>query len=1056
MNGIIAWMARNGVAANLLMMLLVITGLFSIASVTVKVFPETTLDVVSIRVAYPGASPVEIEESIIRRIEEKIESVEEIQEIRATASEGLATLNVELVRGADTQKRLDEIKSQVDQITTFPVDAEQPQISQASNQQRALQLIVTGNTSERQLKELAYRIRDELTFMPQISIVEISGARDYEISIEASNDSLRNFGITLNDLSTSIRRESLELPGGSLETSSEELVLRTLGRNYERRDFENIVVTSTASGSRVLLSDIATVRDGFAETDLVSLYNGVTSVAINVMRVGNEQVLDIEKAILDYLDTLRPTLPEGINVSIARNDAQIIRDRLSILFENALMGLVLVVITLALFLELKIAFWTSMGILITFTGVFTIMVLTDTSLNVLSSIGFLLAIGLVVDDAIVVGENIFTRMEAGMSPMQAAIRGAQRIAIPVIFAISTTVAAFAALLSLPGTLGALLGDIPKVVIAILFLSLVEALLILPYHLSATKGLMFSNPFTRPIEFLQHRISAGFDRLINGPLHRSLVFATTHPWVVICSGISLLMLTAGILGGGYVKFNFFPTIEGEYVTASVELPTGATLERTELVVRRLEAAALEVGREMQGLLDGDESVVQSITLLIGTQDSGQANPLGSGGGLAQANVATVAVELIPPEQRSFPTGLFETNWRNRVGPMPETRKLTFSSQQVAFGDPIRVELTAGSDATLDRVIPAVEEQLRSINGVFDVRNERDTGKREITFRLKPEARSFGLTLESMALQIRAAFFGDEALRVQRGREDVRVYVRLPKEERSSLSDLENYRIRTPGGFVPLREVAEIREGVSPSSIQRRDGRRIIAVTGNIDLQSLTSNEVNAFITDTIMPPLQAQFPDLTYDFGGEQREQARTAPAIASNFLFALIAIYALLAIAFKSYVQPLIVMTAIPFGVVGAIMGHLLMGMNLSLLSIFGIIGLSGVVINGALVMIDFINEERHNGMEGVDAIIQGAKNRVRPIFLTSLTTFLGVGPLIFETSVQAQFLIPVALSLGFGVLFGTVIQIFLVPALMSLYGAPKMERELDSAGQVIEELQGT
>jgi multidrug efflux pump subunit AcrB len=442
------------------------------------------------------------------------------------------------------------------------------------------------------------------------------------------------------------------------------------------------------------------------------------------------------------------------------------------------------------------------------------------------------------------------------------------------------------------------------------------------------------------------------------------------------------------------------------------------------------------------------------LLIGTQDSGQSSPLGNGGGLQQANVATVSVELIPPELRDFPSGLFESRWRERVGPLAEVRKLTYSSQQVAFGDPIRVELTAGSDATLDLVIPEVEAQLRAIDGVFDVRNERDTGKREFTFTLKPEARSYGLTLESLALQVRAAFFGDEALRVQRGREDVRVYVRLPKAQRSAMTDLEQYRIRTPGGgFVPLREVAEINEGVSPSSIQRRDGRRIIAVTGNIDLQSLTSNQVNAFITGNIMPPLQARFPDLTYDFGGEQREQARTAPAIAKNFLFALIAIYALLAIAFKSYVQPLIVMTAIPFGIVGAIMGHLLMGINLSLLSIFGIIGLSGVVINGALVMIDFINEERHNGMEGVEAIITGAKARFRPIFLTALTTFLGVGPLIFETSVQAQFLIPVALSLGFGVLFGTVIQILLVPALVSLQGAPKMERELDSAGQVKDEL---
>lgn len=1051
MNGVISWMARNGVASNLLMAFMLVTGVIGIFTVTIKTFPETVLDRISISVPYPGASPNEVEESIIRRIEEKIKSVEEIQEITATASEGMGTVNVELVRGADTQKRLDEIKSQVDQITTFPVDAEQPQVSQVTNQQRAIQVIITGNTTERELKELANRIKDDLTFKPEISIVNISGTRDYEISIETDNDTLRSYGLSLTDISRAVRQESLELPGGGLETPNEELVLRTLGRNYDNQDFGEIVIRTSDNGSRVLLRDIATVNDAFTDSDLKNIYNGKSAISLDIMRVGNEQALDIDRAVRDYVSNeLQPKLPEGVEAIVARSDAEIISDRLGILLENGLMGLALVIIALALFLDLRVAFWTSLGIFISFIGVFAIMVKTGTSINVLSSIGFLLAIGIVVDDAIVVGENIFARRESGVPPLRAAIEGAQRISVPVIFAVATTIATFGALLDLPGALGSLLGDIPRVVIAVLFLSVAEALLILPYHLSHTSD-GWDNVVTRPIVHLQKRISAALDRFIEGPLDRALHFVTRHPWVTICAATSLLMVSIGILGGGYVKFNFFPQIEGEYATASLELPTGATVERTEAIVRRIETAAIEVGRELADELNGGEPVVESINLLIGTQDSGQPNPLGGGGGLSSANIATVAVEVIPPQFRDFAAGEFINRWRNRVGSVPEARKLTFSADQVAFGDPIRVELTMANDNALPAVIAEVEDQLRAIDGVFDVRNDRDTGKREIAFSLKPEARAYGLSLESLAFQVRAAFFGDEALRVQRGKEDVRVYVRLQESERDSLADLSEYRIATPGGFVPLRQVAELTEGLSPSAIQRRDGRRIIAVTGNIDTTMLTSNQVNGLINSQIMPPLMARYPDLTYDFGGEQREQARTAPAMGKNFLFSLIAIYAMLAIAFRSYfIQPLVVMVVIPFGIFGAIMGHLLMGINLSLLSVFGIIGLSGVVVNGALVMIDFINEERRNGITGNVAIINGAKNRFRPIFLTSLTTFLGVGPLIFETSVQAQFLIPVALSVGFGVLFGTVIQMLLVPALLALHGAPAMAPEMDHSGQIL------
>jgi len=1054
MNGMISWMARNGVAANLLMVFMLVAGITSFFQITVMLFPEQDENVITISVMYPGASPAEVEESIIRRIEENVESVEEILDITSVAAENMGTVTVELVQGADTMRRLDEITSEVDQITTFPVDAEEPQINLRSNSQRALQLVVGGNTTERELKELANRIKDELTFIEGISIVEISGARDYEISIEASNDALRSQGLTLTDISNAVRQESLELPGGEIETRSEEFVLRTLGRNYDEQDFGEIVLRTGENGARIVLGDVATISDGFTDTDLINLYNGIPAVMINVMRVGDEQILEIADTVERYLvDELQPTLPDGVFAVIGRNEASVIKDRLSILAENGLMGLVLVILTLTIFLEFRVAAWTSLGIFISFVGVFAIMRIFDISINVLSSIGFLLAIGIVVDDAIVVGENIFARQEQGIPPLTAAIQGAQRISIPVIFAVATTIAAFSSLLTLPGTLGGLLGNIPAVVIGVLFLSVAEALFVLPFHLSHQSTVQKTkNKMTEFFEDIHRRINHWFKWFINGPLESSLEFVTHHPWVAITSSISLLFITAGILGGGYVKFTFFPEIEGDNVIASIELPSGATAERTEAVVRRLEEAAVNISFEFDPLVENGDPAIKSLNVLVGAQDSGQPNPLGGGGGAETPNVATIVLEMTPPENRNFSSKEFEDRWREAVGLVPEARKLTYSSQQMSFGDPVRVELTASSDETLDAVVAEVEAALRQLTGVFDVKNDRDTGKREIAFTLKPEARTYGLTLQSLAFQVRAAFFGDESLRVQRGREDVRVYIRLPSEERNSIDDLKAYRIRTPEGFVPLGEVADLNEGTSPTSINRRNGRRIIAVTANVDSAVITSNEVNGYITSTLMPSIQQRYPDLTHDFGGEQREQERTGPAILMNFFYALVAIYAMLAIAFKSYTQPLVVMSVIPFGVFGAIMGHLIMGMNMSLLSIFGIIGLSGVIINGALVMIDFINEEVRNGMEYHEAIVEGAKNRFRPIFLTSLTTFLGVAPLVFETSVQAQFLIPVALSVGFGVLFGTAILLGLVPAIMSLLSPPKLVPELDHCEQPVGE----
>jgi len=1037
MNGLIEWMARNGVSANLLMALMVFAGVASILTITIKVFPEFNLDRIEVKVEYQGATPLEIEQSIVRRIEEQLEGVEGIQDLTSIAAENAGTVFIELARGVNMAQKLDEIKAEVDRITTFPDGAEKPMVKELTNRQRVIEIIVTGVVPERTLKELAYRIKDDLTVKENISFIQVRGARDYEVSVEASNDALRAYGLSLLELANIVRRESLDLPGGEIEALQEEVVLRTLGRNYDRLDFEDIVVLSGKNGGQVHLRDLATVNDGFRDEDLLLSFNGKPAVFVEVFRIADEQVLDVESTTKTYLrDELGPTLPDGVEAIIWRNDADDLKDRLGLMLRNAGIGLTLVVIFLSLFLDLRLAFWTSVGIVVAFIGTFAVMTIIDVSLNQITMFGFILAIGIVVDDAIVTGENIFATNQKGLPPLDASITGAQRISGPVIFAVATTIAAFIPLLTAPGLLGKMLGNIPIIVISVLTLSLVEALLIMPRHLSyvdARHG-FGHGPIFDAIQGIQAAATNTMKLFTDGPLDRALRFATSHPWVLLSGGIGLIIVTVGLVVGGYVKVLFFPTVEGKYVTASFELKPGAPFDNTADVANHLGWVGRQVGTELQSRLGEDsEPLVQSVYTIVGAQDL-RGPPIGSPTQVPQANKGSVVLELLDPELRPFGAAVFEDRWRRAVGSLPQVRRLFFSSDFISFGAPVSVEVSAATDEELTLIVMEIEKNLSKIAGVYDVRNDRAEGKREIEIRLKPQARTYGVTLESLALQVRAAFFGIESLRVQRGREDVRVYVRLPEEERSSLSGLNDYRIRTgSGNFIPIGEVADLSEGMSPSSVQRRHGRRIVTITAAVDSAVITGQEVNNLLNNQILPMLKREVPSMLFDFGGEQREQNRAAPALARNFLLALFAIYAILAIAFRSYAQPLIIMISIPFGMIGAVFGHLIMGFDITLPSLFGIIGLSGVIVNGALVMLNFINEERMSGASPRNAIIKGAKGRFRPIFLTASTTFLGVLPLILEQSMQAQFIIPVAISIGFGVLFGTAILMLVVPALAQI-----------------------
>ena len=1036
-SGPIAFMARNGVAANLLLLAMLVAGYFSYTSIVQEVFPESSLDTVAVSVTYPGATPEEIEESIVQKIEEAVEAIEGVKEITATASEGRGSVNVELDLGTDIARALDEVKSEVDQIQTFPDEAEEPDIRELTTRQVVLRIALFGDVSERTLKETAYQLEDAAAALPEISYVTTSAVRDYEIYADVPQSRLRALDLSLPQVAQIVGQSSLDTPAGAIETGSEEVRVRTVGQNYDQQDFENILVLTTPDGASLTLGDIADVQDGFEDADLITRFNDQPVAFVDIYRTSDERVLDVAEASKTLIEE-DFDLPAGVEYAIWEDSSELLQDRLDLLLRNAAFGLILVLGALTLFLDLRLAAWTAVGIGATFVGAIFILDWAGSSINMFSLFGFILALGLVVDDAVVVGENIYAERERGRTGIGAAIAGAQRVKVPVFFAVATTITAFLPLLAVGGVIGKILADIPLVVIAVLGLSLVEALYVLPHHLSTLPDPDHEagNRVTRFFARVQAWVDARFKSFVDGPLDRALKFTVQMPYLILAGGVALLILFVAMLPAGIIKFSFFPEIEGDIVSATLEMPSGTTVERTAEVTQRIEAAADRALARFDDEPPGEDApdngvgpyFLEAVYTTIGLAQTGG----GPGGpqSTIRPNLANVQVSLVPSAQREVSAVQIEEAWREELGEVPEARSLTISSSLLGLGEPVNVQLSHPDEAVLDLAADRLMNELSSIAGVFDIESDQDAGQQEIELRLKPSARSLGVTLQDVAGQVRAAFFGAEAVRVQRGREDVRVYIRLPEDERDSIADIERYRVRVPGGEVALSSLADVSFGEAPSVIRREGGRRITTITADVDSDTITGQEVAALLQDEIMPQLTADYPSLQYDFGGEQEEQEESFGDLGSAFMLALVAIYALLAVPFRSYVQPLIIMAAIPFGMIGALIGHLLLGIPLGILSMFGIIALSGVIINGALVLIDFLNENLAAGMEPGEAVIDAAKSRFRPIMLTAITTFLGVAPITFETSLQAQFLIPMSASLGFGVLFGTALLILLIPAL--------------------------
>ncbi|MEL6517614.1 MAG: efflux RND transporter permease subunit [Pseudomonadota bacterium] len=1020
----------NRVLPNLLMVLILAAGVVSLNTLTVKVFPEISTGTISVSVALPGSSPGEVRDSIVEPIENALEGLPGIREVTATARSDMGTVLAELTRGARIDAVLRDIEAEVEAITIFPDAAEAPQIIEVEPDERAAQLLLTGPVGVDALKSLAERVRRDLLAMDTISQVNIVGAPGDQIVIEVSQDTLKRVRLSLPQFADAVAAQSIDLAAGELENAADRIRINTEGQRETAEDFRQTVMFASEAGATVALGDLAMVTDGFSQNNLISLYGNQPALFLNINRVGDQQILGIVDAVQGYLDdTLRPDLPDGVQAIVWRNEASALQGRIDLLVKNGAIGITLILIVLALFLDVRIAAWVAAGVVVSFVGTFALMSFFGITINQLSLFGFILALGIVVDDAIVVGEAVYSEQKRQEDPAKAAQTAAARMAAPVFFSVTTTIAAFVPLLFLPGASGSFIFPVAAIVIMVLTLSLIESFFVLPQHLSHI------HPGKAPRAWSPRRLTDPARRLVGGNVDRfadtglrdAIKFSVRHPMIIIATAIAVLVGSLGLLMGGHVKFVFFPSIEGNFVTAEIELAESVseqvTLERAQVLRDAIPGVAEQLGDE-HGIDEG--TLIQGVTTTIGFA----AGTDGQGA----ANVARVTLKLVDAAERPFGASAVQAAWRAAVGPVPGARSVEFSSSLVGIGSAIVLEVSADSEDARDRAVERLRRALEDREGVIGIRDSRFTAAREIDVALRPDAQVYGISTVDLARQVRAAFFGAQVTTLQREREEVDVRVRLPEDERNSVADLQRLPIRVGDAFVPLAAVATLTFDQSPSVIDRVGGRTIATLTADVDTAVTTGGQETGWIMETVVPDLKQDIAGLRVGVGGEQQEQGRTTPALARNFTLAMIVVYAILALAFQSFTRPILVLGIVPFGIVGALLGHYALNLNLTLLSVFGIIGLSGILINGGLLINDFVLEKERDGADPFDAIVDSTVARFRPILLTTLTTFLGIFPLILETSVQARFLIPTAVSLAFGVLVGVFILIFLMPAYCALY----------------------
>ena len=1015
LRGIIAWFAYNPVAANLLMLLIIVAGVYAGLNIQRAVMPNFDIDLIQITMVYPGAAPEEVEQGIVLKIEEALSDLDGIQHLESEARESFAFIFIEPEDTDATEELFNEVKTRIDAIPHFPEGAEKPIVGRIEPPLQALILQVTGDLDERSMKELAEQVKLDLIAHPDISSVDIWGARDYEIAIEISEHQLRQYHLTLQQVASIVAASSIDLPGGAVRTENGDIMLRTQGQAYRQADFEDIVLKTFPDGTRLTLGEVAEIEDGFTDSIGFTLFDGKFSIGLPILARGEQDIIKAAHAAKTYVEEKNQLLPDGVELVIWADVSFYVEDRLVMMLKNLSLGALVVFLILALFLEIKLAFWVMVGIPICFLGSLAVFAspLIDGTLNIVSLFGFILVLGIVVDDAIIVGESAATEREARGRSVDSIIRGTHRVAIPASFGVLTTIMAFAPQLFLEGVFASFGAALGWVVVLCLVFSLIESKWILPAHLAHSKPSRAR--WLIALDRVRQRANQGL-RYVVERRHLPLVERCIgRRYLTVGVFASILILTVGLIAGGQVRVILTPSIEGEFIAVDVSMAEGTPQRRTLEVVADLKRAIEEVEREYQQQQGHTERILAHT--YARSDDPIKGN---------------LQVELTRPEQRSIGTMEVVRRWRNKVGSVDGAESISFNATDgPSFGPDLSFDLKHSDWQTLEAASLELEEKLRNYDGIYDIRNSASDAADEFHIDILPQAEALGITRLDLGRQVRHAFYGAEAQRIQRGIHEIKVMVRYPEADRRDTASLSNMFIRTArGDEVPFDSVATLQMKPGLSKITHINFQRAVEIEAEAETERVQPGRVTSEVMEEFLPELAQKYPGLSYTRSGMSDEEEKAVSSMTRGLIISLFGIYALLAIPTRSYFQPLIIMGVIPFGAIGAVLGHMITGYTISVMSLMGLVALSGVVVNDSLILIHYVNRRVREGAHHHQAVVEASSRRFRAILLTSLTTFFALVPILTESSTQAQVVIPMAVSLAFGIVFATTITLLLVPSL--------------------------
>ena len=1030
--GIIAWFAANHVAANLLMIMIIVGGLVTVGTIRKETNPNLELNMIQVRVPYLGAAPQEVEEGVILKIEDAIQDLVGIKKIRSNAVEGSGNVTIEVYPDANLNQLLSDVKTRIDAISTFPALTEKPIIYKQEVNNPVIMVALHGDLNRFGRKALGNEIRNELLRMPEVNNIIFHGDRPYEISVEVSEQTLRQYGLTMSEVSLAIKSSAVDLPGGTIKSDGGDILLRTKGQVYTGNEFGQIVLRTFGDGTRLTLSDIANIKDGFVESDRFSRFNGQPNSTLQVVAGTNQNEIETARVVKEYIANKRTTLPDGVYLDTWIDLPKYLQGSLDRMQSNIVSGAILVFIVLSLFLRMKVAFWVIVGLPISFLGALWLMPTWPVTINTLSLFGFIIVLGIVVDDAIIIGESAYTKIRADGHTLDNVIQGAHLVAVPATFGVLTTIAAFAPMMFIGGVVGPFFEAMAFVVILCLAFSLVESKLILPAHLvqadippvdeedlfNPQREIRLLERIPRFFLKIQRHVQHGLQTLIHDIYKPWLERAVDNRGLTVTIFSAVLILTIGLMTSGIARVVVFPEFASDFIQVRMEMHAGTPPAARDRAAKKIQDALLELNGEYVSEHPDSLPIIQHIGMWTPSDTSMMA-----------------FVELPFEEERPYEMTEVTELWRERVGEVPGVKELKFlGTGHIGGGAPLSFRLDGNNMDMLEAAAEDLAEELENYAGVFDIVNSATSGTEEIKLKIKPEAEALGLTMSSLGRQVRQAFYGEEAQRIQRGKDELRVMVRYPIEERRSIADLENMRIRTPDGDeVPFASVAEVSFGKGYSRIQRIDRSRTLTVSADIDPDVVEPGQVIREMSSGFIPELMSRYPGVQYGLEGASQDQVEFIRKIQIAGMAALFLIFALIAIPLHSYSQPLIIMSVIPFGAIGAVIGHIIMGRPISMFSMFGLIALAGVVVNDSLILVDFMNKARIRGVALRDAVIESGTARFRAIVLTSFTTAAGLIPIMLETDPQAQAIIPTAISIGYGIVFATIITLFLVPCLYLL-----------------------